>query len=415
MSTDGLAVIHVDGVGFDVLQRALERGTMPFIRGLLNDGYTVQRYRSGVPSTTPYCQAGILYGDNRDIAGFRWYDKQAGVPIRFGVGASFKQVAHRYFRGREGLATGGASIAACYPGGADRTFGIAFKDRKHGLGRDEATRLLGRFLLDPRNLTEIAWHAAYTTMATTAEYLQQRLRRQHPAVAYAATDILEEMFVHDLTRSAVQRAMNHGEPVIYAGFYAYDEAAHGFGPDDAFSVRMLRHVDQTLRTIFKEREKLAAVGQTYEVVILSDHGQTRARSLQSVEGRSLPQLLSEWLPRVKVEDLKGKSFGPRGDALDGDLRLDQAADLLAAFDAPEVLIRQLRKLNSFETAGDLIVFGRWDGTEQINFETQVGGHGSIGGEQNHPFLLARSNLGLRVEGMTDASELYGVLRALVPG
>ena len=477
MSTDGLAVIHVDGVGFGVLQRALERGTMPFVRGLLNDGYTVQRYRSGVPSTTPYCQAGILYGDNRDIAGFRWYDKEAGVPIRFGVGSSFKQVAHRYFQGREGLATGGASIAACYPGGADRTFGIAFKDRKHGLGHDEATRLFGRFLLDPRNLTEIAWHAAYTTMATTAEYLQQRLRRQHPAVAYAATDILEEMFVHDLTRSAVQRAMNDGEPVIYAGFYAYDEAAHGFGPDDAFSVRMLRHVDQTLRTIFKEREKLAAVGQTYEVVILSDHGQTRARSLQSVEGLSLPQLLSEWLPRVKVEDLKGKSFGPRGDALDGhllvaasgglahlyfkelpgrstrdeverrhpgliarlashplihflllrsrgeenlvvtadgDLRLDQAADLLAAFDAPEVLIRQLRKLNSFETAGDLIVFGRWDGTEQINFETQVGGHGSIGGEQNHPFLLARSNLGLRVEGKTDASELYGVLRALVP-
>jgi hypothetical protein len=475
MSADGLVVLHIDGVGFDVLERVLGHGIMPFTQGLLNDGYTVQRYRSGIPSTTPYCQAGILYGDNRNIPGFRWYDKQAGTSIKFGVGSSFKQVAHRYFRGIEGLATGGAAIAACYPGGAERTFGLSFQERKYRRRQDNATRYLARFLANPQHIGEALWHAASTTTATVAEYVSQRIHRQHPAVAYAATDVLEEIFVHDLTRYAVEQAMKNGEPVIYAGFYAYDEAAHGFGPEDPFCRQMLRHVDQTLSTLFETRANVAN-DRNYELIVLSDHGQTRTRSFQSVDGAAFAQRLSEWLPNLQIEDLKGKRFGPRGDALDGHLvvaasgglanlyfkelpgrlclepveqafpglvsrlarhplihfvlvrnqhgddvvitaeaerPLEDATELLARFDEPKVLIQQLRKLNSFETAGDLIVFGRWNGIEQINFETQVGGHGSIGGEQAHPFLLARRQLNLSLEDANDSSALYPLLRGLV--
>jgi hypothetical protein len=44
----------------------------------------------------------------------------------------------------------------------------------------------------------------------------------------------------------------------------------------------------------------------------------------------------------------------------------------------------------------------------------MGAHGSLGGEQNHPFLLAPSELGLKVDGLTDASDVHGMLRQLVP-
>jgi hypothetical protein len=280
--------------------------------------------------------------------------------------------------------------------------------------------------------------------------------------------------VHDLTRYAVQQAMKAGEPVIYAGFYAYDEAAHGFGPEDPFCQRMLRHVDQTLRTIFETARRVAK-HREYEAIVLSDHGQTRTRSFQSVDGAPFAQRLSEWLPNLQIEDLKGKRFGPRGDALDGHLavaasgglanlyfkelpgrlsleaveqafpglvsklarhplthfvlvrniheddvvitaeaqsRLEEAGGMLVTFGDPKVLMQQLRKLNSFETAGDIIVFGRWNGAEQINFEKQVGGHGSIGGEQAHPFLLARTKLNLKLEDVTDSSALYPLLGGL---
>ena len=82
----GLVVIHIDGLGYDYLQKALAGGYLPFVKGLLeNEDYEVLPYRCGIPSTTPYCQAGILYGDNAEIPSYRWWDKQAGLLIAFGV------------------------------------------------------------------------------------------------------------------------------------------------------------------------------------------------------------------------------------------------------------------------------------------------------------------------------------------
>jgi hypothetical protein len=190
----------------------------------------------------------------------------------------------------------------------------------------------------------------------------------------------------------------------------------------------------------------------------------------------LDQVVSGWLDKYEVRELKGKKSGPGGDALDGHIviaasgglahlyladvsgrldldhvedacpglanelarhpgvhfvlarrggrcvlldadgerDLDAATEALRRFDDPAVLIPQLRKLASFATAGDLIAVGRFEDGRQVDFEDQLGGHGSIGGEQCHPFVLARSELGLRVRGINDATELHAVLVNLLP-
>jgi hypothetical protein len=87
-------------------------------------------------------------------------------------------------------------------------------------------------------------------------------------------------------------------------------------------------------------------------------------------------------------------------------------ELLARYDDPDVLIRQLRRLNSFERSGDLVIFGAFDGSTQVNFEDQVGGHGSIGGDQLHPFVLAKKRWRWDLSGVTNASELYPLLSGL---
>jgi len=57
----GLVILHVDGLSAAALERALAAGQMPFVRRLLDaEGYQVRPYRCGVPSTTPFAQAGIL-------------------------------------------------------------------------------------------------------------------------------------------------------------------------------------------------------------------------------------------------------------------------------------------------------------------------------------------------------------------
>src|ERR1700736_2016352 len=54
----GLVVLHVDGLGADSLENALRDGDMPFTQHLItSEGYTIHRYRCGVPSTTPFAQA----------------------------------------------------------------------------------------------------------------------------------------------------------------------------------------------------------------------------------------------------------------------------------------------------------------------------------------------------------------------
>ena len=97
----------------------------------------------------------------------------------------------------------------------------------------------------------------------------------------------------------------------------------------------------------------------------------------------------------------------RGPELDA-----EAAPFLSQFDDPAVITRQLQRLNSFERSGDIIVFAGWRDGRQVNFENQVGGHGSVGGEQLHPFLLAKREWGLETAGVEFAEQLHGPLTDL---
>ena len=40
-------------------------------------GHMLRRWFCGLPSATPYCQAGIFHGENAGIPAFRFYDKAA--------------------------------------------------------------------------------------------------------------------------------------------------------------------------------------------------------------------------------------------------------------------------------------------------------------------------------------------------
>jgi hypothetical protein len=104
-----LVVLHIDGLGADSLDEALRDGMMPFTKHLMDaEGYEIHRYRSGMPSTTPFVQAGILYGDNFEIPSFRWWDRERQVLVEFGAGSTFKKVADKYFKGCHPLTQDGS-------------------------------------------------------------------------------------------------------------------------------------------------------------------------------------------------------------------------------------------------------------------------------------------------------------------
>ena len=466
----GLVVIHVDGLSHSRLHIALEQGHMPFIRAMKErEGYEALSYRCGVPSTTPFAQAGILYGDNSEIPSYRWWDKPTGSVVTFGQGSTFGHVADRYFAGRTPLTEGGACIAALYRAGATDRFGPPYVERHRPDEPDAGGRTIAAFLTDPVVLYFWLRHGGLALFRIAGEYMRARSARRRTADTYVLADIYHEVVVHHLTRFALLQAMDEGLPTIYACFYTYDEAAHAFGPTDPNTLRVLRHIDNTIRLAGEKRRRNRA-GVDYEMVVLSDHGQVETVPF-SAGGKSFGEHLSELLPAHAITEHRGHTYGS-GDRVeitysgglahvyfadvpgrmtsqeldkrfpglaknvaaidgvgiamlkgvdggelvtrDGSFRLraplaTETRALLERFDDPDVLGTQLRRLNSFERSGDLVVFGAYDGRLQVNFEDQVGGHGSIGGDQLHPFVLAKNEWGFETSPVTNTSELYPML------
>lgn len=469
--TRKLVILHIDGLGADSLEQALREGDMPFVRRLIDgEGYEIHRYRCGLPSTTPFVQAGILYGDNSEIPSFRWWDRERRVLVQFGAGSTFKKVADKYFHGCRPLTQDGACIAACYPAGAADNFGIAYQDRMYS-GDDRsrsAWNVVLPYIANPAHVADWFLQAVLVLGRTVQEYTVSRMSGQHPARAYLISDVLEEIFVHHITRYAVLKAMREGFSPIYAGFYAFDETGHAFGPDDSSSRHILRHVDRTIKTVAATR------GDRYELIVLSDHGQIDTVHFKQHGKPGFGELIAGWLPGFRVQEMKGKAYGPPPDqakgqvnvtssgglahlyftgesrrlgyrelvrrhpdlatqisaldevallmARDGDqdvfvkngaeLSGDGLMSVLANYDDAAILHSQLSRLNSFEAAGDLVVFGSFVNGKQVNFENQAGGHGSIGGEQLHPFVLAKKEWGIDTSQVIGAHELHPLLSAL---
>jgi hypothetical protein len=464
----GLVVLHIDGLGADSLEEALRDGDMPFTQHLIDvEGYVVQRYRCGVPSTTPFAQAGIIYGDNSEIPSFRWWDRERRILVQFGAGSTFKKVADKYFQGCRPLTEDGACIAACYPGGARDDFGIAYQDRSYS--KDEKSRsawsVVLPYLANPINLGDWVWQTVATVAWTANQYTFARTRGRRPARAYVISDALEEIFVHHLTRYATVKAMRERFTPIYAGFYAFDETGHAFGPDDKGSLQILKHVDHSIRKVAEER------GDDYELVVLSDHGQIETVPFDANHGPAFGEVVASLLPGYRVQQMKGKAYGAREQMAKGHVNVtcsgglahvyfadeahrldyeevrarhpllassisslkevallmarDGARDvfmkdgseldttglkaLLAQYDDPDILHEQLSRLNSFHSSGELVVFGSFLQGKQVNFENQAGGHGSIGGEQLHPFLLAKREWGIDTSSVHGAHELHPIL------
>ncbi|HYS97061.1 MAG TPA: alkaline phosphatase family protein [Candidatus Dormibacteraeota bacterium] len=467
-----LVVLHIDGVSANTLQKALDAGDMPHLQHLIDsEAYEIHPYRCGLPSTTPFGQAGVLYGDNSEIPSFRWWDREREVLVKFGPGSTFAKVADKYFKGCRPLTEGGACIAACYPAGAADDFGIAYQDRTYG--RQEKSRsaatVLVPYLANPVHLADWVWQTVAVVGRTAQDYAVSRSEGRHPARAYLVTNVVEEIFVHHLTRYAVQKAMREGYSPIYAGFYAYDEVAHAFGPKDPSALRVMTHVDHTIHKIARSRQG------RYELVVLSDHGHVDTIPFPASAHRAWGEVLAGLLPGHRVLEMNsGKAYGPPENmaraqvnvtaagglshvyfakrttrmthrdlmsaqpsfmaalaempqvalvmARDGEQdvfmcgrdehRGNDVKRILAPYDDPDILFEQLSRLNSFQKAGDVVVFGAFIDGKQVNFENQAGGHASIGGEQLHPFVLTRKEWGIDTSRVRGAHELHPILSRL---
>src|SRR4029077_19820194 len=96
---------------------------------------------------------------------------------------------------------------------------------------------------------------------------------------------------------------------------------HAFGPDDPYSMRILRHVDNTISKIATARR------DGYELVVLSDHGQIDTIPFGRLSDQAFGELVAGWLPGYRVQEMKGKAFGPPEESAKGRVNITNSGGL----------------------------------------------------------------------------------------
>ena len=126
------------------------------------------------------------------------------------------------------------------------------------------------------------------------------------------------VFVRDLIVSGVLTDMMRGRPAVYATFSSYDEVAHHSGLERADTLEALRKLDDQFAQIERARRYAP---RPYEIVVLSDHGQTQGATFKQRNGYGLDELVERSLApgdvvghrRRRRAELDGRPRLQRGD------------------------------------------------------------------------------------------------------
>jgi uncharacterized membrane protein YvlD (DUF360 family) len=298
----GIVFLEIDGLALPVLQRAMRDGSAPNMARWLADGrYVLTEWETDLSSQTGASQAGILLGSNDDIPAFRWVEKETATMRTCSAPPDCAEIERRH-AGDGLLRDGGASRGNLLSGEADHV--ILTVSRMDA--EKKANPGYRAFLANGFNVTRIlvllCWEVVLELSASSRARRRNVLPRGHRGGYYPLMRGALCVFVRDLIVYGVLQDMMKGRPAIYATFSSYDEVAHHSGLERADTLEALRKLDQQFERIARAR---VYAPRPYEIVVLSDHGQTQGATFKQRNGYGLDELVERSLSRGRVQDLSG--------------------------------------------------------------------------------------------------------------
>jgi uncharacterized membrane protein YvlD (DUF360 family) len=304
-STDvpGILFLEIDGLALPVLRDALRDGSAPTMaRWIADDDYRLAEWETDLSSQTGASQAGILLGSNEDIPAFRWVEKEAQRMMVCSSPSDCAEIERRHATGVGLLVDGGASRGNLLSGEADETILT--------VSRSEAERRANpgyrAFLANGFNVTRafvLFWWEVVLELTAAARASRRDVRpRGHRGGVYPLMRAAMCVIVRDLIVFGVLTDMMRGRPAVYATFSSYDEVAHHSGLERADTLEALRRLDQQFGRIARAR---AYAPRPYEIVVLSDHGQTQGATFKQRHGYGLDELVERSLSRGQVSGYAG--------------------------------------------------------------------------------------------------------------
>jgi len=311
----GLMMVEIDGLSYWHIKKALDDGLMPTLQAMIDeDDYELTLTDCGLPSMTSSCQAGIMFGDNYDIPAYRWYDK--GKQKLYVSASDATELNERYAHG-QGLMRGGSSIMNMFNGDAEKSMftmaNILGGDEEENRRRSDDIALL---MLDPYFLTRsVALFLAETVRELWQAWQQRRHdvqpRLNRMAHGYPFLRAAMCVFMRDVSTHLAILDMMRGAPSIYMLYLGYDEVAHHSGPWTGDAFGDLKRLDSTfarLREVINEKAP-----RPYDLIILSDHGQSFGPTFLQRYGISVKELIEQQLPHgTTVSQQIGGDTGASG-------------------------------------------------------------------------------------------------------
>ena len=290
--TPGVLFLEIDGLAHDVLRRALRDGNAPTLARWVHAGsHRLERWETDWSSQTGACQAGILHGSNHDYPAFRWWEKDRGKPIVTNHPRDAAELERRHSNGRGLLHGDGASRANILSGDAPHSMltmsTVLDRDRHGRLGQDYFA-----YFASPYGVALTVLRSLGEVVAERWAAIEQRRRDVQPrikrGVSYAFVRAYATVVQLDLQVAAVTADVLAGRPVVYTTFLAYDEVAHHSGVERPDTLAVLRRVD---RAIARIADAVEHAPRPYELVVLSDHGQSQGATFLQRYGETLEQLV----------------------------------------------------------------------------------------------------------------------------
>jgi hypothetical protein len=285
----GLLIIQIDGLGAGLLGWAVKTGNLPNLgRWLRSGSYRTTSWHTGLPSSTPASQAGMLHGDVRQVPAFRWYEKEAGRLIVTNRPRDAAEVEARISNGRGLLADGGVSISNVFTGDAEVNLLTFSKAALPG----RSARGYAAFMTSPYGLARAVVLGVGEILKEIHQARRQARRGVLPRVRrggwYVLLRAVTNVLLRDLNMALIAEQMSLGAPVIFCDFVDYDEVAHHAGPARPEALQALDGLDRALGTLRKLSETAA---RRYEIVVVSDHGQSQGAPFRQRYGETLEQVV----------------------------------------------------------------------------------------------------------------------------
>ena len=315
----GLIIVEIDGLAYDVLKEAIDKGLMPTVKSMIDDkSHTLRMWETDLSSQTGASQAGILHGNNEDITAFRWIEKENNNQMMQCSGVDRVKILESRISDGDGLLVeNGASRSNLFSGDTDN---VIFTFSKILNIRKLYNKAWFSVFSNPSNFARIVSLFLAEMILEIISQIKHSIKNIRPrikrGIAYIPVRGATNVFMREINTSTLIGDMMVGDiDVAYSTYLGYDEIAHHSGVRDEDSWKALKGMDKQIRRLVKANKYTP---RKYQFVIQSDHGQTNGATFMQRYGQSFEDFVKSLLPKdMKMfakmssnEDHYAESFMP---------------------------------------------------------------------------------------------------------